>query len=82
MPFAYAHALYCHQWTLRLCIIFRHFLKNGNIKKKIIEHEMCVKIFSAILSETFTLISRIQRDNIINVHSSSCEVPVTLATLQ
>jgi len=52
------------------------------LKKKIIEHEMCVKIFSAILSETFTLISRIQRDNIINVHSSSCEVPVTLATLQ
>ena len=77
---AYAHAPYCHQWPLRLYITFRHFLINGKIKK-ITEHKMCVEIFSTILSEIFILISRIQRDNITNVHSASCEVPFTLVTL-
>jgi hypothetical protein len=32
-----------------------------------------------LLSETFLILRRIQRDIIINVHRSSCKVPVILA---
>jgi uncharacterized membrane protein len=39
----------CHQWPVRLYIIFPHYLTNATIfgnKKKIIEREMRVLIFS------------------------------------
>ena len=41
-------------------------------------------VFSSVqfLSETFTIPKRIQRDVIINLHRSSCEVPVTLVRYQ
>jgi len=45
------------------------------------EYKMCVKTFSVILSENFLILSilrRIQRDIIINVHTSSCKVTVIL----
>jgi hypothetical protein len=39
--------LYYHLWAARLCNIFPHFLTNGPIfEKKVIEHKMCVLIFS------------------------------------
>ena len=48
-PACNAHAPYCYLWPARLSSIFPHYLINGTIfeKKKVIEHEMCVSIFSA-----------------------------------
>jgi hypothetical protein len=44
----------------------RHYFR-----KKGIEHKMCVLIFSTTMSETFPILRRIQRDIIMNVHTSS-----------
>ena len=38
--------LYCHIWPLHLYNIFPHYLINGRIIEKTIEHKMCVLIFS------------------------------------
>jgi hypothetical protein len=60
--------------------------KRHDFRKKVIERKMCVLIFSTTfvwnislqrLSETFLFITRIQRD--INVHRSSCKVPLFLS---
>jgi hypothetical protein len=41
------HALHCHLWPAQLYNIFPHYLANGTtFKKKVIEHKMCVLIFS------------------------------------
>jgi len=45
-------------------------------KKKVIEHEMF--FFVQLLSETFLISRRIQRNIIINVHMCLCKVPVML----
>jgi hypothetical protein len=45
-------------------------------KKKDIKYELCVFIFSIILSETFLVLRRIKRDIIVNVHRSSLKVPI------
>ena len=42
----------------------------------------CVLIFSTILSETFLILRRIQRDTIINVSRSSYKVAVILVRLK
>ena len=74
-----AYAPQCLLWPVRLDIIFPHDLINSmNVEKKVIEHKMFVLIFSTILSETFLILRRISLDVIINVHRSSCKVPVTL----
>jgi hypothetical protein len=52
----------------------RHFFG-----KNVIEQKMCVFIFSTILSETFLILRRIQRDIIINVHRSSVKYPLFLS---
>jgi len=46
--------------------------KRHDFRKILIEHKMCVLIFSEISSETFVILRRIQRDIIIKVHRSSC----------
>jgi hypothetical protein len=39
----------------------------------------CVSLFSLqLLSEAFLILQIIQRDSVINVHGSSCKVPVIL----
>jgi len=49
-PTTTAHAPYCHLWPAPLYNIFPHDLINGTIfEKKVIEHNMCVLIFSTIL---------------------------------
>jgi hypothetical protein len=53
--------------------------KRDDFREKIIEHKMCVLIFSTKLSETFLILRKIQR-NIINVYTSSCKVPVNIVT--
>ena len=57
-----------------------HYLKSGTIfkkkkKTKVTEHKMCVLIFSTILSETFLILRRNERDMMRYVQRSACEVP-------
>jgi hypothetical protein len=40
----------------------------------ILQHKMCVLIFSATLSQIFVILRKLERDIIINVHRSSCKV--------
>jgi hypothetical protein len=49
--------------------------KRHDFRKKITWHKMCVLIFSATLSQTFLILTRIERDIVINVHRCSCKVP-------
>jgi hypothetical protein len=71
--------LYCHLWPVWLYHIFPHYLTNGTIlKKKIVEHKMYFDFVYKFFSETFHILRRIRRGIIINVHRSSCEVPVIL----
>jgi hypothetical protein len=50
--------------------------KRHDFGKKLLNIK-CVFCFSVqLLSETFLIIRRIERDIIINVHRSSCKVPV------
>ena len=55
--------------------------KRHDVRKKVIEYEMCVLMFSTTLSETF-LILRIQRDMIKNVHWSSFDITMWTSTTQ
>ena len=58
--------------------ILPHLIKSRIFGTKSTRHTKCVLWFSLqLLSETF-LITRIQRDININVHISSCKVPVIL----
>jgi hypothetical protein len=67
---------YCHLWPVWLCHIFPHYLINGTSFGKLLSIK-CVFLFSVqLLSETFLILRRIQRDIIINVHRYSCKVPV------
>ena len=47
-----------------------------NFRENIIEHKMCVLIFSTTLSQTLLILRRIQRHIIINVPTYLREVPV------
>ena len=76
---------YCYMWPAPLYSIFPNYLVNGEIfetKKKVTEHKMCVLVSSTILSETFLILRRTERDMIRNVYrSASCKVPVSLVRL-
>ena len=59
--------------------IFRHYLITGTISEKVIEHKMCVLIFSTIF--VLTILRRIPRDIVINVKTSSwysCRILIEL----
>ena len=56
--------------------------KMQNFREKIIEHKVCVWFYLKLLSENFLLLRRIQRDVIINVHRSSCNVPAITVILK
>ena len=47
-------------------------------KKNIVEHKICVLIFSTTFSGTFRTVRGIQQDIAINVRRSSCKAPVIL----
>ena len=76
-PACNAIAPYCHLWPVRLCSIIPHCLIIGAIfGERIMEHNMCVMILSAIFCETFLILRRIEREMTKNVYRSSCKVPV------
>ena len=47
-------------------------------EKKIVERKMCVSFSLQLLSETFLILRRIQRDTTINVRKSSPKLPVSV----
>jgi hypothetical protein len=51
-------------------------------RKRVNCHKMRVLIFSAILSETFLIIGKTERDVSVNVYRSSCKVPVILVRFE
>jgi len=70
-----AHAPYCHLWPDLLYNIFPHYLIDGTIFEKKLLNTKCVFWFSLqLLSETFLILRRIERDVIKNVCGSSCKV--------
>ena len=70
----YAHAPYYNAiCDLSVSTIVSTLSHKG---KNVTERKMCVLIFSITLSETFLILRRIQRDIIMNGHSSSRKVPV------
>ena len=74
-PACKAHAPYCIvMWPVWLYHIYsRYFIKSMIFGKRKLLNIKCVLWFSLqLLPETF-LISRIQRDSILNVHTSSCK---------
>ena len=69
----------CHLWPAPLYNIFSNYLINGTILEKQLLNTKCVFWFSLqLLSETFLILSRTERDMIKNVCWSSCKVPVIL----
>ena len=74
-----AHAPYCYLWPAQLYDIFPHYLINVTIfeKKKRLLNIKCVFYFSLqLLSETFLILRRNERDMIKNVYYSACKVTV------
>ena len=73
----FCSALYCHVWPVWLYHIFyalahkRHDFR----KKKLLNIKY---VLLQLLSETFHILRRIQRDIIMNVHRYSCKVPLFL----
>ena len=47
-------------------------------KEEVTERQMCVLVFSAIISETFRILRRIHRDIVINIRTSWCNVAFVL----
>jgi fructose 1,6-bisphosphatase len=72
--------LYCHLWPVWLYHIFSHSLINGTIfkTKNVIGNKMYVLFSLQLLSEILLILRRTERYIIINVHRSSCKVPVIL----
>ena len=68
-------SLVAHQSPLRFSTLSH---KRHDFRKKVIEHKMCVLIFCTILSKTFLILRRIQRDVVINVKTSSYKVSIIL----
>jgi hypothetical protein len=76
-PACNAHAPYCHLCPAPLYSIFPHYLTNGTIFGKQSPKTKCVFWFSLqLLSETFLILRRTERDMVKNVYRSSCKVPV------
>jgi len=50
--------------------------KRHDFRKTVTEHKMCILIFSTILSETFLILRRSERQLIATVHTFPSKVPV------
>jgi hypothetical protein len=72
--------LCCHLWPVWLYHIFPHDPTEVTIFGDMILDIKCVFGFATILSETFLIIRRIQRDIIVTLHRSSCKVLIVLVS--
>jgi len=55
--------------------------KRQVFRKIFIGHKMCIWILFTILCETFLILRRNEQDMFINIHRSSCKVPLLLSDL-
>ena len=79
----FCSALHCNLWHVWLYLIFPHYLINSTIFWKNLLHIKWVFWFSLqLLSETFLILRRNERDMIKNVYRSSCKVHVILVILK
>jgi hypothetical protein len=68
---------YCHVWPLPLFSTLSH--KGHFFKKKMFLNKKCVFFSLQLVSLTFLTLRRIQQDTFVNVHVSSCTIPVFLS---
>jgi len=82
------------QLSKRMCLIilssvaclallyFPHYLINGRILvKRVLDIKYVFSFPPRLSSETFLILRRTERDIIVNVHWSSCKVPVILVRI-
>ena len=75
--------IHCYLWPLRLYHIFAHYLIKGTtFRQKLLNTKYVFWFSLQVLSETFLILRRTERDKIKNVYCSSCNVPVILVRLQ
>ena len=74
------HIVICNLSASTTFLILSH--KRHDFRKTVTGHKMCVLIFSTMPYEPFLVLRRTERDMIINVHGSSCTVPVILVRFQ
>jgi hypothetical protein len=59
--------------------VFSHIIsQTAQLSKNVIEHKMSVLICSKILSETYLILGRTEREMIKHVYWFSCKMPVIL----
>ena len=72
------HAPYCHLWDCLTLHFFSTLINNTIFEKKVL-NITCVHWFSLqLLSETFLILRRTERDIIKTVYWCSCTVPIIL----
>jgi hypothetical protein len=64
------------------CTTFRHYLTNGWIEGKKLTKNICFDFTDNFFFKTFPNLSRIKRDIVIKVETSSCKAPVTVIGFQ
>jgi hypothetical protein len=77
-PARQTHALYCHLWPDTLYNIFHIISNTARFPKKGEGGWLSLQL----LSETFHILRRTERDMIKNVYRSACKVPVILFRFQ
>ena len=76
-------ALHCRLWPVPFYHIFPHYLTNGTIfGETLVNTQRAFWFALQLLSQTVVILRIIQRDIIINVHRSSCKVPVIIVNFQ
>jgi hypothetical protein len=64
------------------CLALSYFVtpspKRHDFRGKLFEHKMCILIFSVTFVSNILILRRIER-NIINIHTSSCKVPLFIS---